>query len=167
MEQDVLDISRRSGARLEVQRLPVPVQAAEGLLVACKRSIGRAGTAPRLLDIDLDPDVQRATREHVPRPLRHHCAPAERDHERVLVRQHLSGKLLLDAPELGLAALVEDLCDRAMPLLDLLVEIDELTLREASNLPSNCRLARPHEADEGDVLAKSGYVLADHGIRST
>ena len=67
----------------------------------------------------------------------------------------------------GLAALVKDLGDRPVPLLDLLVSVDERAARSASatSFPT-VDLPRPaHEADEGDVLADRAY-RGDHGMRS-
>ena len=72
---------------------------------------------------------------------------------------------LLDLAELGLAALVKDLGDRPVPLLDLLVSVDERAARCLRDLLPHRRLARPHEADEGDVLADRAY-RGDHGMRS-
>ena len=47
-------------------------------------------------------------------------------------------------------------------LLDLLVRVDERTVREVRELAAERRLPRAHEADEREVLV----YRADHGMRS-
>ena len=54
-----------------------------------------------------------------------------------------------------------------MAALDLLVRVHERTADACGDLAADRRLARAHEADEGEVLAERAYVAADHGIRST
>ena len=89
--------------------------------------------------------------ESLTRLLREHRSAAERDHGR-RPGEGLGDDLLLEAAELGLPAL-EELRDRPVQPLDLLVGVHEGARRALGDLAPDRRLPRPHEADEGEVLA--------------
>ena len=108
----------------------------------------------------VDPGGERRAREALPRRLGQDRAAAERDHGR-RPGERLCDDLLLDPPELRLAAL-EELRDRPEAPLDLLVGVDERAPGQPRELAAERRLPRAHEADEGEVLV----YRADHGMRS-
>ncbi len=86
-------------------------------------------------------------------------AAAEGEHERLGRRERDACGVRLDAPELGLAALVEELRDRhSGALLDRPVEVEELPSQPPGELPAERRLARAHEADERDVAIEGVQV---------
>jgi hypothetical protein len=81
-----------------------------------------------------------------------HRPAAERHHRGAARTQHLDSGCLLELPELGFAAALEYLRDRrAGAELDLAVEVEEPPAEALGDLQPECRLARAHEADEGEV----------------
>ena len=66
-------------------------------------------------------------------------------------RERLGDDRLLELAELRLAALVEELGDRAVQPLDLLVRVHEGTLGELRDRPADRRLPRAHEPAEREV----------------
>ena len=97
-------------------------------------------------------------------PARHRSA-AQRDHRGVGGGQRNLHGVLLDPPELVLAALGEELGDRlAGAFFDRRVDVEEGAVETFAELPAERRLARAHETDEDDVAAERVHR---HPTRST
>ncbi len=136
-------------------------------LVPRERAVGSPGSLPGLCRVDEQVHGPRGAREPLLGRLREHRAAAERDHGRIRRIQRLGDHDLLERAELSLSALVEELRDRPVTALDLLVRVDERAADARGDVATDRRLPRAHEADESEVLAERAYVAADHGIRST
>ena len=106
------------------------VQRSELTPIPGQRPSRSADALPGGLLVHLDPDDERRARQPLPRGLRQDRSAAQRD-DRRWAGQRLRDDLLLDPSKLGLAAL-EELADRAEAFLDLLVGVDERTVREAA-----------------------------------
>ena len=133
--------------------------------VSRKRTLRPLSSPPRLFEARLDEDGVRPPPQSVARPLGEDRAAAERDDGRLVAPESLRHDSLFEPTKLGLAALVEEPRDRAVARPDLLVGIHERSLCEAGDLAADRGLPRPHEADEGEVLAERPY-LGDQSIRS-
>ena len=149
---------------LAVERPPCLVEALKLLLVTCERAVGPERTAPGEIDVDLAEDDEVVGDPPACLLARHGPAP-QRDHGGVGGGQRHPHGVLLDPPELLLAALGEELRDR-LPgtFLDRGVEIEKGPLQAFRELPAERRLARAHEADEDDVAAER---VQRHPTRST
>src|SRR5207244_5530111 len=92
-----------------VERAPLLVQPAELRFVLRERPVASAHALPRRVDVDVEPDGDRAIPERLADDLRRHGAAAEREDVRLgLPAQERGRELLLLAPELVLAALAEE-----------------------------------------------------------
>src|SRR5205823_11926124 len=164
-EQHVLDGRTDVVRHAFVQRTPLLVeQPPERRLVAGKRPVAATNALPRLAEVDVDPHGEGALAQQPARSRREHGTSAECDHRGLRRGEHLCGELLLHAAELRLAPF-EELPDRAVPLLDLTIEVDERPSTETRGLFPDRRLPRPHEADEREVPLERAY-LGDQTIRS-
>ena len=151
-EQRVVGVLGDAVAGLEVEVGALLVERPERLLVLRQRTLAAAHARPGEVDADLDPDGERAPREPLARLLDGHGAAAERNHRRLVRRQRLGHHGRLELAELRLAALVEQLGDRPVQALDLLVRVHERTLGELRDRPADRRLPRAHEPAEREVL---------------
>src|SRR5207253_666000 len=149
---------------LAVERPPCLVEALKLLLVTCERAAGPARTAPGEIDVDLAEDDEVVGDPPACLLARHGPAP-QRDHGGVGGGQRHPHGVLLDPPELVLAALGEELGDRlAGAFFDRGVEVEERAVEAIAELPAERRLARAHETDEDDVAAER---VQRHPTRST
>jgi len=149
-EEDILRIVRRPLRRGPVDLLPVLEEPPESVGVPGKRPVRAPDAFPGVVDVDLDQNRVRVGGESLTRLLREHGSAAEGDHGR-RPGESLRDDLLLEATKLGLPAL-EELRDRPVQTLDLLVGVHEGTSRALGDVAPDRRLPSPHEADEGEVL---------------
>src|SRR5207248_2539841 len=153
-ERCAVGVDRYSVGHVPVERLPLGVETAEIVFVLRERPVGAANPAPGRVDVDVTEDDEVVREPRACLGARHGTA-AERDHRRVRRGERDADGMLLDPPELGLAALGEELGDRlAGALLDRRVEIEEGTVEPLGELAPERGLARAHEADEDDVAAE-------------
>jgi hypothetical protein len=152
-EDDVVGIACARVGRLAVERVALREQLAKAGLVLREGPVAAAGAAPGILDVDVQVDGDGSLPEQPTGRVARHRAAAERDYGRPVPPQGSAHGFGLEHAEGGLASLAEDLRHRPARLpLDLAVEVDELTLKAAGDLPPDGRLAGAHEADQGDVL---------------
>ena len=150
-EEDVLDAHGGRIRGLGVHVLPRLVDLAEVTLALRQWPVGAANPLPRRLDADVEVHGERAGAEPLAAERGENGAAAEGD-DRIRAREHLGEHLLLDPPELRLAAL-EQLGDRAVALLDQPVEVDERTGGQRGDAGADRRLPGAHEPRDGEVAA--------------
>ena len=142
-----------AGARVRgvvVERPPLLVERPERRLVLRERPVAAGDPAPRLLGFDLDEDRQSALPQRRADLVGPDRAAAQRDHGGSARGQRVEHVLGLAQAECRFAARLEDPRDRLFAL-DLTVDVDELPPELLGELLAEGRLARTHEADEGDV----------------
>ena len=153
-EHHVVDVLRGCVRDLPVERHALLVERAERLFFPRERAIAPPHVLPGGPRVDLDVDRQRILPQRLADSGARDRAAAERDHGGLPAGEPLDGRRLLEDAELELAAPREDLWNRLVQLaLELAVEVDELASETMGELDPGGRLARAHEADEGDVAA--------------
>ena len=141
------------GARVRgivVERPPLLVQRPERGRVLRERPVAALDAVPGLLGTDLDEDRQGSIAQGLSDLVRPDGPSAEGDHGRARRVERLAGELRLAQTKRCLAPGFEDLRDRLLTL-DLPVDIHERTAELLRERAAERRLARPHEADQGDV----------------
>ena len=109
------------------------VETLEVIRILGKGTVGAPDTRPSGLEVDGDPDEKSASVESGLCGCRQH-SPSSQGDDGGRSRQRLGDDLLLHPPELRLTALLEDRGDRAVPLLDLFVRVDEGPFCQAGDL---------------------------------
>jgi hypothetical protein len=129
--------------------LPALVQRAEFGLVPGERAIGAADALPGRVHVDVEENRERAL--EVPADIGGLDGAAARgDHATVSHGELADEHVGLDLAEGRLPVALEDLRDRPEGVLDLPVVVVEPPAETPRDLLGDARLARAHEAYEGD-----------------
>ena len=132
-----------------VQRAPSLVPLAELALVAGERTLASADAEPGSVHVDVEQEDERVELlEERPRLDR---APADGDHGRLACAAGFSHERCLDVTERRLSLALEELPDRSVRALDLLVDVDEPAAEPRGDVSADRRLSRPHEADQDEM----------------
>jgi hypothetical protein len=151
-ECDAFEIGRDRVGGLAVEGLTFLIQRAEQPLLLGERPVEPANAFPGRRRLHLDVHRECLLAKGTADSRARHGSAAESDDRRPTLAQRLQRRLLLENPELDLAALREDLRDRPTYIaFDHPVEVDELAAESGGDLHAQRRLAGAHEADEGEV----------------
>ncbi len=155
------DASRREDDAVEIVRARVGnavlrealvVQRTESVRVPCERPPAVSDALPRLLRRHLEMHTEGVRLEGRACARRPERPSTKLDDGRGAPRERLDRNLLLQRAERRFSTRLEDLGDRLSDAgLDESVDRDELPPETRGHERPECRLARPHEANEGEV----------------
>ena len=151
-EHDVVCVARGCVCNLRVEQAPLLIEALELAAIPREWTVAASRALPAGLQVDVQPDRDRALGEELPRRGRDDGAAAERDNQRLAAEECLCNRGLLDLPKGRLSMLCEVRRDRPDAELEARVDVDERPPRTPCSILRERRLPRAHEPDKGDVL---------------
>src|SRR5919198_2908653 len=149
-EDDVVGVAGNRVGGFGVERLSPLVAPPELRLVLRERPAAALDAGPAGIDVGVDVDGEDV--ELGEKVTRLDRTAADGDHARLSPAAGIANEPRLELAESLLPPLLEDLPDRSLGPLDLLVDVEERTIEPCRDLPPERRLADAHEPDQDDVL---------------
>ena len=148
-QDDPVRVARGDVGDLLVERLPARIPLAKLGLVLRQGPAAPAHARPGQVDVDVQ--VDREDVELVQEVPRLDRAAADGDHARLAAAAGLAEEPRFELAKGTFSPLREDLPDRPLGPLDLIVDVEERPAQAPRDLAADRRLAGSHEADQRDM----------------